>query len=45
MATTNPARAGRVERASDSDRVRFEMVDGRVEILETYFNGQRVYSR
>jgi N-acetylglucosamine-6-phosphate deacetylase len=45
MATTNPARAGRVERAPDSDRVRFEMVDGRVEILETHFNGKLVYSR
>ena len=45
MATTNPARAGRVERISGSDRVRFEIVGGSVEILETYFNGQRVFSR
>jgi len=37
---------GRADQASaDADRVRFELVDGRVEILETRFNGQRVFSR
>jgi N-acetylglucosamine-6-phosphate deacetylase len=42
MATTNPARVGHVV---TTDRVHFDFVDGRVEILETYFNGQLVFSR
>jgi N-acetylglucosamine-6-phosphate deacetylase len=42
MATTNPARGGRV---ANSDSVRFDFVEGRVQILETRFNGRVVFSR
>lgn len=45
MATANPARVGRVARTPDADRVRFELADGRVEVLETTFSGQRVFLR
>ena len=51
MATINPARVGRVvsrqrglrpgERA---DLVRFRLTDGRIEVLETYAGGRRVFS-
>lgn len=51
MATVNPARIGRVsgrqrglrpgERA---DVVRFRLVDGRVEVLETWLSGRRVFA-
>jgi N-acetylglucosamine-6-phosphate deacetylase len=50
MATTNPARVGRVpgrlrgirpgERA---DFVRFRYSDGRIEVVETWFSGRKVY--
>ena len=49
MATTNPARVGRVpgrlrglQPGSRADLVRFRMDDGRVEILETWLSGKRV---
>jgi N-acetylglucosamine-6-phosphate deacetylase len=52
MATTNPARVGRVpgrlrglQPGSRADLVRFRMEAGRVEILETWLSGKRVYSR
>ena len=45
MAAANPARVGQVKRPADADRVRFDFVDGRVEVIETRFNGQTVYSR
>jgi N-acetylglucosamine-6-phosphate deacetylase len=45
MASANPAHAANVKRAGDADRVLFEFADGRLEILETYFNGQRVFPR
>ena len=52
MATTNPARVGRVpgrlrglQPGSRADLVRFRMDDGRVEVLETWLNGKRVYAR
>jgi N-acetylglucosamine-6-phosphate deacetylase len=45
MATSNPARVGNVQRADGADRVRFELVNGGVEITETDFNGQLVFSR
>ena len=51
MATVNPARVGRIggrlrglrpgERA---DVVRFRAVDGRIEVLETYLAGERVFA-
>jgi N-acetylglucosamine-6-phosphate deacetylase len=51
MATTNPARVGRIpsrqrgltpgERA---DLVRFRIEDGQIQVLETYLNGRRVFS-
>ncbi len=50
MASTNPARVGRVpgrlralQPGSRADLVRFRMDNGRVEILETWLSGQRVY--
>ncbi len=52
MATTNPARVGRVpgrlrglQPGSRADLVRFRMDAGRVEILETWLSGKRVFSR
>jgi N-acetylglucosamine-6-phosphate deacetylase len=51
MATSNPARIGRVagrlrglQPGQRADLVRFQIDDGRVQVLETYLNGQRVYS-
>lgn len=51
MATSNPARIGRVagrlrglQPGQRADIVRFQIHDGRVQVLETYLNGQRVYS-
>jgi len=51
MATTNPARVGRVpgrlrglQPGSRADLVRFRMNCGRVEILETWLSGKRVFS-
>jgi len=50
MASTNPARVGRVpgrlralQPGSRADLVRFRFAAGRVEILETWLSGQRVY--
>lgn len=50
MASTNPARVGRVpgrlralQPGSRADLVRFRMDAGRVEVLETWLSGQRVY--
>lgn len=50
MATTNPARVGRVpgrlrglQPGSRADLVRFRIESGRLEILETWLSGQRVY--
>jgi N-acetylglucosamine-6-phosphate deacetylase len=50
MATTNPARVGRVpgrlralQPGSRADLVRFRMDAGRVEILETWLSGKRVF--
>jgi len=50
MASTNPARVGRVpgrlralQPGSRADLVRFRMDAGRVEVLETWMSGQRVY--
>jgi N-acetylglucosamine-6-phosphate deacetylase len=52
MATTNPARVGRVpgrlrglQPGSRADLVRFRMDHGRVEILETRLSGTRVFAR
>jgi N-acetylglucosamine-6-phosphate deacetylase len=52
MATTNPARVGRVpgrlrglQPGSRADLVRFRLEAGRVEILETWLSGKRVYAR
>jgi N-acetylglucosamine-6-phosphate deacetylase len=52
MATTNPARVGRVpgrlrglQPGSRADLVRFRMAAGRVEILETWLSGKRVFPR
>ena len=52
MATTNPARVGRVpgrlrglQPGSRADLVRFRMDGGRVEVLETWLSGTRVYAR
>jgi N-acetylglucosamine-6-phosphate deacetylase len=52
MAATNPARVGRVpgrlrglQPGSRADLVRFRMDGGRVEILETWLSGKRVFSR
>ena len=51
MATTNAARAGRIggrmrglQPGSRADVVKFRMVDGVVEVLESYLGGRRVYS-
>ncbi len=50
MASTNPARVGRVpgrlralQPGSRADLVRFRLDAGRIEILETWLSGQRVY--
>jgi N-acetylglucosamine-6-phosphate deacetylase len=52
MATTNPARVGRVpghlrglQPGSRADLVRFRMDAGRVEIQETWLSGKRVFAR
>jgi len=52
MATTNAARVGRVpgrlrglQPGSRADLVRFRMDAGRLEILETWLSGKRVYAR
>ncbi len=52
MASTNPARVGRVpgrlralQSGSRADLVRFHLNAGRVEILETWLSGRRVFSR
>jgi N-acetylglucosamine-6-phosphate deacetylase len=52
MATTNPARVGRVpgrlrglQPGSRADLVRFRMDGGRVEVLETWLSGKRVFAR
>ena len=52
MATTNPARVGRVpgrlrglQPGSRADVVRFHIDASRVEILETWLSGKRVYAR
>jgi N-acetylglucosamine-6-phosphate deacetylase len=52
MATTNPARVGRVpgrlrglQPGSRADLVRFRMAAGRVEVLETWLSGKLVYAR
>ena len=52
MATTNAARVGRVpgrlrglQPGSRADLIRFRMDGGRVEILETWLSGKRVYAR
>ena len=42
MATLNPARVGRV--ADSQDSVKLRLSGGRVEILETIFNGRRVFT-
>jgi N-acetylglucosamine-6-phosphate deacetylase len=51
MATRNPARVGRIgarmrglEPGARADLVRFMLEDGRVRVLETFVNGQRVFS-
>jgi N-acetylglucosamine-6-phosphate deacetylase len=50
MATTNPARAGRVggrirglQPGSRADVVKFRVGDGGIEVLETYLSGRKVY--
>jgi len=50
MATTNPARAGRVggrlrglQPGSRADLVKFRLADGRIEVLETYLSGRKVF--
>jgi len=50
MATTNPARVGRVggrlrglQPGSRADVVKFRVVDHRVEVLETYLSGRQVF--
>jgi N-acetylglucosamine-6-phosphate deacetylase len=52
MATVNPARVGRIGgrvrglRPGDrSDVVRFRVEEGRIQVLETYLSGERVYAR
>ena len=52
MATTNPARVGRVpgrlrglQPGSRADLVRFRVDGGRVEVLETWLSGKRVFAR
>lgn len=51
MATRNPARVGRVggrtrglQPGDRADLVKFAIEDGRLRVLETFVNGQRVYS-
>jgi len=51
MATINPARVGRISArqrgltpGERGDLVRFRVTDGRVEILETYLSGRRVFA-
>jgi N-acetylglucosamine-6-phosphate deacetylase len=50
MATTNPARAGRLggrirglQPGSRADVVKFRFADGRIEVQETYLSGRRVF--
>jgi N-acetylglucosamine-6-phosphate deacetylase len=50
MATTNAARAGRLggrirglQPGSRADIVKFRLTDGRIEVLETYVSGRRVF--
>jgi N-acetylglucosamine-6-phosphate deacetylase len=50
MATRNPARVGRIggrfrglEPGARADLVRFRLEDGRVRVLESFVNGQRVF--
>ncbi len=50
MATTNAARAGRVggrirglQPGSRADIVKFRLVDGSIEVVETYLSGRRVF--
>ena len=50
MATRNPARVGRIggrmrglEPGARADLVRFSFEDGRVRVLETFVNGERVF--
>lgn len=52
MATINPARVGRLvsrqrglRNGERADLIRFRVVDGRIEVLETYLNGKKVFSR
>ena len=52
MATVNPARVGRIGgrvrglRTGDrSDVVRFRVEEGRIQVLETFLSGERVYAR
>ena len=51
LATTNPARVGRIparlkglHRGERADIVRFRMVDGRMDIVDTYLNGKRMWA-
>ena len=51
MATINPARVGRVvsrqrglRNGERADLVRFRLLDGRLQVLETYVNGKKVFS-
>jgi len=51
MATTNAARAGRLggrirglQPGSRADVVKFRLTDGKIEVLETYVSGHRVFS-
>ena len=51
MASINPARAGRIsgrlrglQPGERADIVRFRFEDGRLQVLETYLSGERVYS-
>jgi N-acetylglucosamine-6-phosphate deacetylase len=50
MATTNPARAGRIsgrlrglQPGSRADMVKFRVTEGNIEILETWLSGRRVF--
>jgi len=51
MATINPARVGRIANrqrglrpGERADLVRFRMVDGQMEVIETYLSGRKVFS-
>ncbi|HEV2198718.1 MAG TPA: amidohydrolase family protein [Bryobacteraceae bacterium] len=51
LATTNPARVGKaparlkgLQRGERADVVRFRMMDGRVEVVETYLNGELIFA-